>query len=377
MVPDRDRIAIVDDHGLVVADTEGKLKGTIHPKEHLTNGSPVLSDSVRVGTVLVGSLVDSSLNPSGEGFLKSIIQAFLAAFLTATLVAFTIVLAFMNRTTAPLRSLAQAAEAISRGDISMRIAVSGQDEVARLASAFNGMAESLAKLEDVRKRIIADSAHELRTPVTLIRGTVEAMLDGVYPIDRETLESVHEETVRLAKLIEMLRELELIDSGKLALNTSTVDLEDLARKDTLLLQQTLHKKGISLSLYAEPGLPRLIADPLRLQEVVFNLLANAIDHTPSGGKIALSLVTDGRTAIVTVEDSGPGIPEAEREKVFERFYRIDPARSAQNGGSGLGLSISREIVRAHGGEIRVIDSNLGGARFEVRLPLQGMGLADS
>jgi two-component system, OmpR family, sensor histidine kinase BaeS len=317
------------------------------------------------------------VGPSAEGFLKSIMNAFLAAFLTATFVAFIIVLAFMNRTTAPLRFLAQAAETISRGEISKKIVATGGDEVARLAFSFNGMAESLRMLEDARKRIIADSAHELRTPVTLIRGTVEAMLDGVYPFDRNTLESLHEETVRLSKLIDMLRELELIDSGKLALNTSSVDLEDLARKDLLLFQQTLRKKGISFSLDAGRGLPKLIADPLRLQEVVFNLLANAVDHTPSGGKIALSLTADKKTAIVVVEDSGPGIPESEREKIFERFYRIDPARSAQNGGSGLGLSISREIVRAHAGEIRVLDSLLGGARFEVRLPVEGMGVADS
>jgi signal transduction histidine kinase len=369
----RDRIALADDRGRIVADTVGKLVGTVQPGKYLANGIPILAGSLQVGTILVGSMVGSS----AEGFLKSVMNAFLAAFLSATLVAFIIVLAFMNRTTAPLRFLAQAAESISRGEISRKIVATGRDEVARLAFSFNGMAESLRMLEDARKRIIADSAHELRTPVTLIRGTVEAMLDGVYPFDRQTLESLHEETVRLSKLIEMLRELELIDSGKLALNTCAVDLEELARKDLLLFQQTLRKKGIRFSLDAGQGLPRLIADPLRLQEVVFNLLANAVDHTPFGGKIALSLTADTRTAIIVVEDSGPGIPESEREKIFERFYRIDPTRSAQNGGSGLGLSISREIVRAHAGEIRVLDSLLGGARFEVRLPLQGMGFADS
>ncbi len=213
-----DRVAVADLRGVIVADSSGKLLGTVHPARHLAHGYPITADFEKVGTVLVGSMVDSSLSGVDERFLDSVSASILWATLGASLIALLMGLLFTRRVTRPLASLNAAARRVASGDLSTPVEIRSNDELAELSVSFNTMTEELRRLEEAKKRIIADAAHELRTPVTLLQGTVEAMIDGVYPLDIATLRSMHEETIRLSRLIDSLRELETIESGELELD---------------------------------------------------------------------------------------------------------------------------------------------------------------
>ncbi len=365
-----DRIAVADSDGIIVADTSGKLLGTVHPPMHLAHGVPIMVNFEKKGTVLVGSMVDSSLTGINERFLGSITTSLVWAILISAGIAFILGLVFSAQVTRPVVSLTAAVKKVASGDLSAAVEVGGRDEVSDLSVSFNAMTEELKRLEEAKKQIIADSAHELRTPVTLIQGTIEAMIDGVYPLDIPTLESVHEETVRLSRLIDMLRELEIIESGRLALSLETIDAAEIVNKAVALFASAAAEKRIALSV-EEPGppSPHISADYLRLSEVIYNLISNAIKYTPAGGRVRVRIQTDasGSLTLIYVDDSGPGIPDEERERIFERFYRMDKSRSTDLGGRGLGLAIAREIVKAHGGSITVADSDLGGASFVVSL----------
>jgi signal transduction histidine kinase len=362
-----DRVAVADLDGIIVADTSGKLLGTLHPARHLAHGFPIMVSFRRVGTVLVGTMIDSSLTGVEERFLSSITASLLWAALCSSLVALFFGYLFAGRITRPLGNLSRAAHRVAAGDLAEPVPVQGKDELADLSASFNLMTRELGKLEEEKQRIIADAAHELRTPVTLIQGTVEAMLDGIYPMDRATLESMHEETIRLARLIDTLRELELIDSGRLDLDFTEVDILDLARKAVPLFCSQAAAKRIELGVEGR-GAFTVRGDYLRLGEVLYNLLSNAIKYSPSGSRVRVRAERRGDRVRMIVEDSGPGIPAAERSRIFERFYRIDQSRAQESGGRGLGLSIVKEIVRAHGGSIEGDDSPLGGSAFVASLP---------
>lgn len=371
-----DRVTIADEQGYVVADTGdagGSFLGTMHPGHHVAKGVPVVDGESRIGTIMVGSMVDSSLGMRGDDFLSSISWALFAGLAIAECAAFLIAVIFSWGISRPLSRLSRALSRVTDGDLKERLSVSGKDEVALLGSSFNRMADRLETLEDEKKRIIADAAHELRTPVTLIRGTIEAMIDGVYPADAGNLRSVHDETIRLSRLIETLEELQLLDSGRLTLRLESVDLGLLAEKSVSLFRAAAKEKNIAISVSVGKGLS-IRVDALRIEEVLYNLLSNALRYTPASGRIGLTASFSGSGnadfVSVTVEDSGPGIPEAERERVFDRFYRLDPSRSTGLGGRGLGLSIAREIARSHGGDLVCGESvQLGGAFFVLTLPL--------
>ena len=217
-----DRVALADTHGRIVADTAGSLLGSIHPADHLARGIAVMSEFKRVGTVLVGSMIDSTFTGGNVVFVDSIGRSLLVATMISGGLALILGIALTRRMTKRLADLAEAARGVATGAKVARLTIGGNDELGELAATFNHMTGELARLGEARRRIIADSAHELRTPVTLIRGAVEAMIDGIFPADRQNLESLHEETLRLSRLIDMLRELEAIDSGDIGITGSAV-----------------------------------------------------------------------------------------------------------------------------------------------------------
>ncbi len=363
------RLTLVDAGGIVVADTGGDFLGTAHPQRHVAKGTPVLVDGRAVGTIMAGSMVDSSLGYAGDRFLAAVTRAVLLGLAAAAAAALLLGSLLSSSLSRRLSRLGEAASRVAAGDLSASVPVEGDEELARLAASFNAMTSALAASEAEKRRIIADSAHELRTPVALVRGMVEAMLDGVYPADEATLRSVHEETIRLSRLIDALRELEAIDSGALALDVAPVDLAAIAEGAALAFGPAARAAGVELSVRASPA-PGAAGDGLRLGEALGALVDNALKYGASGGRV---LVAAGPSpeggAYLAVEDAGPGLPEEERERVFERFYRLDKSRSAAGGGRGLGLAIAREIARAHGGDLRCLASaELGGARFELALP---------
>ncbi len=260
---------------------------------------------------------------------------------------------FVRQITRPLVDLTHASRQIAQGDLSVRVAVKSSDEVGELTDTFNQMAASLEEQETLRRNLMADIAHELRTPLTGIQGAVEAMQDGVFPADAENLEALHAQVLLLNRLVDDLRTLANAEAGQLALEKAPVDLAELCRRQVSGLQFQAAERSISLTVAAPPEPLLVDADSQRLNQVLLNLLDNALRHTPNGGAVAVNVHGSAAEVFVTVTDSGPGIPAAELPYVFDRFYRGDRSRSRVTGGTGLGLAIARQLVEAHGGRIWV------------------------
>jgi signal transduction histidine kinase len=304
--------------------------------------------------------------PSLEARLQ---QNLLIAGLIATALGVLVALVFARRIARPIEAISAAASSLAQGNLAARIATPrGEDEVARLAGNFNHMAEALEKLEAERRAMIADIAHELRTPLTVMQGRLEAIQDGVMPLEMSEIDRLHNQTGLLARLVEDLRTLSLADAGRLTLELRNCDLGQLARNVSAAFQASLDAKKIHLELHLPTQPLQIRADADRMAQIVSNLLANALAHTPAGGSIALEVFA-ANNATLRMSDNGSGIPEEALSKVFDRFYRAEASRSRATGGSGLGLSIVKALVELHGGTVVARNRPEGGAVFEVKLPL--------
>ena len=272
----------------------------------------------------------------------------------------------LRRISAPLDDLHAAAERVANGDYSTRVMVKGPPEVRSVAHAFNDMASRLHQADEQRRNLLADTTHELLTPLTVIQGNLEGMLDGVYPSDEANLRSLLDETRVLSRLLEDLRTLALAESGALQLKKEPTDLLPFLQEVTGVFQSQAATAGVSLSVDTGGSLPAVNIDPGRMRQVLSNLLANDLRYSPSGGAIRLRCERQGDNAVIVVQDDGPGIPEADLEHVFERFYK-----STDSGGMGLGLAIAKHLVEAHGGSIRAENGPARGTIFRIALPLDG------
>lgn len=270
----------------------------------------------------------------------------------------------IGRSVGPLASIADATERLADGDAGVLVEVSGPGPVRRLGASFNAMAERLDRSRSDRQALLADVTHELRTPLAVIGGSVEAMLDGVHPRDDAHLAAVLAETAVMARLLDDLRTLSLAEAGALPLHREEVDIRRLLAVVAAGHAAAAHESGVELAVVGGPDLA-LDVDPVRVREVLANLLVNAIRHTPRGGTIRLAATVDGAWVEMTVADTGEGIPPADLDRVFDRY-----ARRADAGGSGLGLAIARDLVAAHGGTIRAESDGVAGhgTTFRVRLP---------
>jgi signal transduction histidine kinase len=232
------------------------------------------------------------------------------------------------------------------------------------------MAASLDSSEQARRRLIADIAHDLRTPLSVIEGTVDAMLDGVFEPTPDNLSSIKEETTMLTGLITDLRDLSLAEAGQLKLETGPIDVADLVRRRINQIEVIAQKKGVAIRADLPEGLPKVTGDGKRIEQVLTNIVNNALNYTPEGGNIDVTVTPDaGRTGItITVADTGEGIPSDQLPHIFERFYRVDEARSKKSGGAGLGLAIAKQMVELHGGKIWA-ESEVGkGSKFSFTMP---------
>jgi len=287
-----------------------------------------------------------------------------AAF-AAALILLLVVFPGLRALALPLRDLIEAAGRVEAGDLSGRVEVRGPRELRALARAFNAMLERLRSNESARRRLLADVTHELRTPIAVIQGNLEAVLDGVYPADEAHIGPVLEETRVLSRLIDDLRTLSLAESGALDLHREATDLAVLAGEVVAAFHPQASAAGVTLRSEVSAELPLAEIDPLRIREVLANLTANALRHTPPGGSIRVTggLDPSGRAVDLSVIDTGKGIPPDELPHIFDRFYKSDDSP-----GSGLGLSIARNLVAAHGGEIHA-ESTLGeGTTVRFTLP---------
>ncbi|MCZ7575416.1 MAG: ATP-binding protein [Ardenticatenaceae bacterium] len=308
-------------------------------------------------------------DPDVEVAATRVNRAVWLAASAAGILAFGLAFLIVRTISRPLASVAAAARTVAGGDLSARAPVAGPTEVQSVALAFNQMAESLSHQETLRRAMLADIAHELRTPLAVMQGQIEALEDGVFPPTPEHLAPLHGQAMHLAHVVEDLRTLAHADAGQLALERQPVPLATLV--DDLLagLVAEASGKGVTLASEIPRELPPLDADPVRLRQVLVNVLSNALRHTPMEGTIILSALRRAATARIAITDTGEGIGPEELPHLFERFYRADRSRSRATGGSGLGLAIARRLTEAHGGSVAVSSALDRGTTVTLTWPL--------
>jgi signal transduction histidine kinase len=284
-------------------------------------------------------------------------------------VAILVTLGMSDRILRPIERLTAAAQRMEKGDLSVRVPVDSQDEIGKLAHAFNAMASSLAMQEQLRRNLVSDVAHELRTPLTNLRGYLEAVRDGLIQPDAGLIDNLYEETMLLNRLVSDLHELAQAEAGQLNLVRRPVRVDEIVHRVAEAFNWQVESKGLTLRVDVPADLPLVDVDPERIGQVLRNLLSNAILHTPAGGEIDIVARAGGKWVTVAVKDTGEGIPPEHLPFVFDRFYRVDKSRSRLTGGVGLGLAIAKQLVEAHGGDIHV-ESRVGeGSTFTFTLPI--------
>jgi signal transduction histidine kinase len=276
--------------------------------------------------------------------------------------------------TRPIDRLTRAAHQLAQGDLSARVVVDdqasrlGPDEISELSSAFNTMASSLQQSEQVRRDMTADIAHELRTPLAVMRGNLEAMLDGVYPFDAEHLNPVLNQVNLLTRLVDDLRTLALAEAGQLRLERHPTDLAVLLQNVLTSFEAQAAAQQVALRAEIAPDLPAVELDPDRMQQTIGILISNALRYTPPQGSITVAARTDRTSVTIEMADTGIGIAPEDLPHVFDRFYRADKSRARESGGSGLGLTIAKSLVEAHGGSIRALSGPSTGTKMVIDLP---------
>ena len=365
-------VVVADEDGQIVGDS---LRRIGRPWTAATGDSrfaPVRGRGRNVGSFLVApsdapqAVQEPPLSQFAQAINRSLVWAGVAAGAGGIL----LVSLVSGNALAPVRSLNAAARRLGRGDLSQRVTARGRDEVGQLARTFNVMAEGLENAERQRKNLVADVAHELRTPLSNIQGYIEAMRDGVLEPDQATLDTIHQQILYLARLVEDLRLIAQAEAGDLHLDREPDSLEEVLRRSIDGFRARAEAEGIAISLHIPAALPLVDLDRTRIDQVVANLLENAVRHTPSGGAVTVTAgVERSSVATVAVADTGEGIPAEELPYVFERLYRVDPSRARATGGAGLGLTIAKRLVEAHGGSICVESAAGQGSRFIFELPL--------
>jgi len=332
-------------------------------------GVPIKVEGNVVGWLIFSTYPGRALPESPEAsFLTDMTRAIIYSVLGATAIALLLGLLLARTLTRPIRELTAATQALAKGDLGQQVSVRTRDEMGQLAASFNQMSADLARASQLRRQMTADIAHELRTPLSLILGYTESLSDAKLPATQETFDIMYDEAQHLNRLIDDLRTLSLADAGELPLNRRPVDPQALLEQAALAYMPQAQRQGVAIELKASSDLPEAEADPGRIEQVLDNLVSNALRYTPAGGRVILSAEADGDKVFLRVQDTGAGIHPEELPYIFERFYRADKSRQRYAKESGLGLAIAKSIVEAHGGSVSV-ESTLGeGTTFVVALP---------
>jgi len=363
-------IIVTDVDGMVIADSQGERLGESYNGESAGRPLKTLFEGEHVGTLYLehDPAVEPYLPPLQE-LTESMNRFLLMGGLLAIGLALVLTFVLSRRVSSPIQALAVTAGQLGRGDLSQRAQLKEKGEIGELARAFNSMATNLEQAEQLRRNLVADVAHELRTPLSNIQGYLEAIRDQVMEPNAATIRALSEEAALLARLVDELQELSLAEAGELKLVYQAEDIITLIKQTASPWEAQAATKQISLSLDLPDKLPSVNVDWQRISQVLHNLLENAVAHTGGGGRITIGAAGKGDRVEVWVADTGEGIPAEDLPNVFERFYRVDKSRARATGGSGLGLTIAKRLVEAHGGQIEA-QSKLGqGSRFSFTLPV--------
>jgi len=389
-VPDRRNIfGFADTNGIVIVPLQPQFSlGQRIPANIIARNTPLNVNGVFIGTIL-SPPSPPGLTPQEQAYLQRTNQALTYAAIGAAALALIVGFLLARTLTRPLRALTDATEKMAGGELSQQVTVNSKDEIGELADSFNRMSREVTRSNQLRKQMTADIAHDLRTPLTVIAGYVESMRDGDLAPTPERLDAIYAEIERLQRLVSDLRLLAVTDAGELRLNLAPVNPQALLERVAASFKLSAEQKGITLRVQTDAPLPDLTADESRLDRVLSNLVSNAIRHTPAGGTVSILATRpytgtqvdtytgkqtqhgehNMQSVVITVADTGEGIPASDLPHIFDRFYRADKSRTDADGASsGLGLAIAKALVEAHGGRIWA-ESVLGeGTRFEIELP---------
>ncbi len=354
--------------GLLVLATTAELAIPAAFAQHMAGMAPSMSGMMGNNSPMGQSLYGNFR----AGVMEALAWALLAAIAAAVIVSW-----FVSRqVVTPLQGMMQASQRIAEGHYEERVQVPGNiqrdelDELAQLALRFNQMAAKLDQTETMRRQLIGDVAHELRTPLTVIKGTMEGLMDGVLPAESETYQQVHQEVDRLQRLVADLQELSRVEAGAVPLNFQPVSVDHLVDTVTGRLCRLFEDKGVQLEVHLPEHLPAVTGDEDCLIQVLGNIVGNALKYTPEGGRVEISACQQNQMVLLSVQDTGTGISAEHLPHIFTRFYRVDKSRARASGGSGIGLTIAKSIVEAHGGKIWVESEGEGkGSTFFFTLPV--------
>jgi two-component system OmpR family sensor kinase/two-component system sensor histidine kinase BaeS len=380
----RPGVQLADASGRVIYDSEGRNVGKQLGRGELAYAFPIVgvetdtTQSRRArGYLLLFFSVTGPLGEREQQFLDRVQRILLANTALAVVLILGVGALSSRRLNAPLQHLVDAAQAVAGGDLDQQVDIKGSVEVAQVGQAFNEMTAALQEAETLRQNMVADVAHELRTPLSVLQGNLWAILNDTYPLEKAEISSLYDETRLLSRLVEDLRELALADAGQLYLTLGPTDVAEIIRQTADSFGLAAESQKVSLIVQLADDLVPVIADADRVAQVLRNLLINALQHTPSGGSVTVSAVLAGEAVEIAIADTGVGIDPQDIPHVFERFWRADPARARSSpsdcqrwaGGTGLGLSVAKSLVEAQGGRIWG-ESTLGeGTVFRFTLPL--------
>jgi signal transduction histidine kinase len=359
---------MADAEGVVIVSNDPDFPaGSIVPENKLAQGEPVLLDGREVGVILTANL-PPGFNPEEYMFLERSNRALLYALGGALIIALALGFLLSRTLIRPLTALTEAANLIAEGNLEQQVSVRSNDEIGRLAAAFNTMSREVARVNAQRRQMTADIAHDLRTPLTTIAGYIESMREGVLKPTPERLAMIYSEIEVLQNLVDDLRMLSRADAGELSLNRQHFSPGYLLERAAASFQQKAEKQQITIWTELEPGLPVIFVDEDRMMQVLGNLLSNALRFIPPGGEIRLKAARAGDCVELVVEDNGSGIDAEEMPFLFDRLHRIDKARSDNNGETGLGLAIVKALVTAMGGSISAASRPGEGTAFTISFP---------
>ena len=359
--------ALLDADGRVVVQGAGFNVGEEVPPDQLRAAIPLMGKSGRVGWVLYPAGRAPVLDPDEQRLIVRLRNALLGWAAGGTVVAIALGVVLATRLTRPVRALTEAARAVAAGKYDSAVVVPATGELGDLARSFNQMSASLASAQEQRRRLSADIAHDLRTPLSIILGHTEALTDGLLPPTAATFSVLHEEAQRLDRLIEDLRTLSLAESGSMRLDLSAVEPQTLLQRTVNAHLPQARQRDVDLQVGSGAMKPPVRMDADKIARVLDNLVDNALRHTPAGGRVLLGAEMQASGVRFTVGDTGPGVAAADLAHIFERFYRGDGARG--RGGSGLGLAIARSLVELHGGTIGAANVLGAGTTIHFSLPL--------